>query len=143
MADREMMPAQRRALYHANLEKSRAYSRLSYGRRRERILAYSAARSKTPLGKLVTYRSVAKQQGHSWKLDDRHALDLMTDNCFYCGAAPAPASGIDRVDNTRGYEADNVVSACSMCNIAKNNHSRHKFETWIERAAEHQARWRS
>ncbi len=50
--------------------------------------------------------------------------------CFYCGEellftrfatrrGPKPNSpSLDRVDNTRGYEPDNVVISCNQCNVA-------------------------
>jgi len=63
--------------------------------------------------------------------------DLVTDNCFYCGATPDPVNGVDRVDNERGYVEDNVVTCCKHCNRSKHTRTRADFETWILRAAEH------
>ena len=142
MDDHETQRAKARARYHKRLEHYRAYGRRKYQENAVARCAASGARSKTPRGKLVTYRSVAKQYGHVWELPDALALDLMTDSCFYCGAVPSPVNGIDRVDNARGYEVNNVVTACRMCNVAKNKYSREAFETWVQRAAAHQSPWR-
>lgn len=40
--------------------------------------------------------------------------------CHYCGGALPPKSyGLDRIDNARGYDIDNVVPCCTMCNWAR------------------------
>ena len=68
--------------------------------------------------------------------------DLITDNCFYCGASPEPANGIDRVDNALGYVDANVVTCCAWCNRAKHVRSRENFEAWVLRAAAHLSKFR-
>lgn len=45
------------------------------------------------------------------------------DKCLY-GIA---LNGIDRIDNNRGYEEDNVVACCFMCNSMKSDLSFEKF----------------
>jgi len=40
-------------------------------------------------------------------------------------------TGIDRVDNKKGYVVDNVVSCCTICNRVKNNMSYIDFKKWI------------
>jgi hypothetical protein len=41
----------------------------------------------------------------------------------------------DRVDSTRGYEVDNVVSCCRTCNIAKHDMPYGAFVAWAMRVA--------
>lgn len=59
--------------------------------------------------------------------------------CFYCGAPPKNLcnpkgangsytyTGIDRVDNTKGYLPENVVPCCDLCNTAKNQLNQIEF----------------
>jgi hypothetical protein len=48
--------------------------------------------------------------------------------CDYCkGPLPETGHGLDRKDNTRGYELDNVVPCCYDCNTMKG-----KFLTYEE-----------
>lgn len=41
--------------------------------------------------------------------------------CHYCGDVIIENTGgaIDRIDNNKGYEIDNCVSCCKLCNRAK------------------------
>jgi 5-methylcytosine-specific restriction endonuclease McrA len=72
-----------------------------------------------------------------YTLSPELAIDLITDNCYYCGIEPNLLNGIDRVDNSKGYKEDNVVTACKPCNIAKGARTKENFEQWILRAAKH------
>ncbi len=58
--------------------------------------------------------------------------------CHYCGKQPEKrptqkgrttinASGIDRVDNDKGYVLGNVVPCCTWCNRAKNSQTEKYF----------------
>ncbi len=40
-----------------------------------------------------------------------------------------------RVDNSRGYVEDNVVTCCKICNVAKAKQPRADFEAWAIRVA--------
>jgi len=94
-------------------------------------------------GLLGDYRRRAKSLGLEFSL----TLDLMktltTANCHYCGCLPFAVrkkhsqrlkyNGLDRVDNTLGYTADNVVACCKFCNQAKMNRSLPEFLDWITR----------
>jgi len=77
---------------------------------------------------VYSLKSNAGSRGVAWSLPRELALDLVTDLCFYCHAVPLPFNGIDRVDNTRGYEYGNVVTACWWCNRAKGTQTREQFE---------------
>ena len=82
------------------------------------------------------YRKNAKRANRIFSLDRRLFEDLVTDNCYYCLALPSPINGIDRVDNSRGYEVDNVVTACSKCNYTKKAMTKQGFEEWACRVAD-------
>mgnify|MGYP001564791745 CR=1 FL=1 len=73
---------------------------------------------------------------------------LILSDCFYCGLEPCHVkydkrfwsknggrvsdtiirhNEIDRIDSSRGYFIDNVVSCCHKCNLAKSTLSREQF----------------
>lgn len=98
---------------------------------------------------LRTAKRAARERGYAWRLTDERAFDLFSGSCWYCGSGPSnvsshpdgngtfPYNGIDRVDNARGYEDDNVVSCCKHCNIAKRDRAVDEFLGWIAQVHEH------
>jgi hypothetical protein len=93
---------------------------------------------------IATYARGAKMRGHAWELSPRDALQLFVSECFYCGRPPSnrwgnprrrPFTGIDRIDNRRGYTADNVVPCCTLCNRAKSSMRQEEFEAWLNQVA--------
>lgn len=96
----------------------------------------------------VRYRQNASARKLDFNVDFDFAVNIMKSNCHYCGVEPSNLfwksyynvsyNGIDRVDNTIGYEKDNLVSCCKMCNIAKNNNTEQEFLQWVKRLSEYQ-----
>ena len=96
---------------------------------------------------LLAYRRNARQRSLRWCLSRAQALRLFSRECYYCGAPPSNIanhegmngvfiySGIDRLDPTRGYIADNVVPCCRTCNVAKLKMTRDEFLAWVWRVA--------
>ena len=96
------------------------------------------------------YKATAKEKKLIFAISKSEFINIAKRNCFYCNAQPSNVcrpseyktsfiyNGMDRVDNTKGYEADNVVSCCKMCNKSKNNYSKLEFLAWVRRIAIHQ-----
>lgn len=95
----------------------------------------------------MQYQSDAADRGLVWALSDVDFDRLTGSSCHYCGRAPATVkattngsftyNGIDRVDNGRGYLADNAVSCCRRCNRAKDTMSVDDFIAWAKQVAQH------
>jgi hypothetical protein len=80
-----------------------------------------------------SYRAGAERRGYTFNLPINDFEKLILSDCHYCGSPPKNHrsqimgsrmeeilySGIDRKDNNRGYEFDNVVPCCFICNRAK------------------------
>jgi hypothetical protein len=70
----------------------------------------------------------AAAAGRKFELDIAEAVALFKDKCFFCGQPPTSRlNGIDRLDNSRGYERDNCRSACWTCNRMKGTASMDEF----------------
>lgn len=93
---------------------------------------------------IATYKCNAKKRGLSWTINDEECVEMFDSVCHYCGIEPYQVikghykepyiyNGIDRIDNNRGYEPDNVVACCGECNKAKVNKTQTEFRCWIER----------
>jgi hypothetical protein len=110
----------------------------------------TAARFTLPDGRsarnrvIMNYSAKAKHSGLPFTLSRERFMALIVRPCVYCGASlgnccTASASGdflytgLDRLDSTRGYEEDNVVPCCTVCNLAKRSRTRLEFMVWIDR----------
>jgi hypothetical protein len=89
---------------------------------------------------LSYYKRNAKNRNLEWNLDLDDFTKIINGDCYYCGAKPYTRmftgkeisyNGIDRVDNSTGYEIKNVVTCCWQCNTAKNDLSEEEFRNWL------------
>lgn len=44
---------------------------------------------------------------------------IKNSSCYYCGSDDTETLGLDRIDNDKGHNKDNVVVACELCNTTK------------------------
>lgn len=97
----------------------------------------------------------ARNRNHEWYLSQEEFMNIITQNCYYCGEKPRPASeellskrgnlkqptfyynGIDRIDSSKHYSIDNVVPCCPMCNYMKNTFSKQNFLYQIKKIYNH------
>lgn len=95
----------------------------------------------------------------SWALNEQDTTHIVKQNCHYCNRPPGLAcnplknhglsqknedganilrNGIDRIDSSKGYEAENVVPCCADCNRAKLSRSAEEFITHSMLIADYQ-----
>ena len=120
--------------------------------RRSRSCGCKGGQAPLPLGRAARnevyakYRVQAKQRGFAWNITENEFDVLILGKCHYCGIPPSnhkkgksPSSGdlvysgIDRKDNSRGYEKDNVVACCIDCNRLKGKMAYDRFVAWLGR----------
>lgn len=96
-----------------------------------------------------SYRSSSNSRGLVFNLSEKLVGIMIMWPCYYCGAKHSNAkivygktqhrtlryNGIDRIDNDRGYEIDNVVTCCSYCNRAKMDMGKEDFLALCRRVA--------
>ena len=95
---------------------------------------------------ILGYKRHALSRGYDWMLSRLDVERIIIMPCHYCGSPPGNRkktknsigcgmlySGIDRIDNTKGYFPENVVPACSLCNYAKSNTTIEEFKNWAVR----------
>lgn len=106
-------------------------------------------KEQTGLNRLIKdYKRHAKGRDFEWALSVAEFKMLVTRNCFYCAVPPQQKirssadsetkllyNGIDRKDNTRGYQVDNCVPCCGICNQAKMDQEFEQFKLWVGRLA--------
>ena len=95
---------------------------------------------------LYDFQKKAAQRQLSWNLAFDQFKSMILDSCHYCSAPPSstrfsrmpwnskiPINGIDRKNNSVGYEIENCVSCCGICNRAKSSMSYQDFMKYINR----------
>lgn len=74
--------------------------------------------SRTPIGKYIQYKKRAKEKKFTFTLTTDEFMSFWKKDCSYCGDK-IEGIGLDRVDNSIGYEIKNVVACCETCNTMK------------------------
>jgi len=85
---------------------------------------FVSKQDKTPERRFSFGRAKAKNRNLKWNIEKEIFFKLIKKKCYYCGESIAneKGCGLDRLDNSRGYIIDNVVTACGICNGARNNY---------------------
>lgn len=81
------------------------------------------------------YRKRAEAKGLDFELSKEDFDGISEKECHYCKRQCEAGSGIDRVDNGRGYTIDNVIPCCSECNAMRTLLSLDDFVTGCKRVA--------
>jgi len=69
-------------------------------------------------GRLSAYKCGARKRNIEWDLSKAEFNSFWKKPCYYCGSK-IDTIGIDRIDSSKGYTIDNVVSCCETCNKMK------------------------
>ena len=93
--------------------------RLSCDKCRKRMNLYSAA----PKNRFNRARLSTGSKKRGWTLTFEEYTALIAMPCNYCELPNTETygTGLDRLENDRGYHLDNVVSCCPECNIVRNS----------------------
>ncbi len=73
---------------------------------------------------LGAYKLSDKKKGLSCDIDIENMRKLVRGTCTYCGHDER--IGLDRIDNSIGHTASNVVPCCYECNCARNDNFTHE-----------------
>ncbi len=96
---------------------------------------------------LSGYKRDAKKRDLSFALSLEEFQQITKENCHYCGIHPLQIAGeknhngyyfyngIDRINNDKGYIAENVLPCCKTCNAMKTNMSKNQFLLHIGKIA--------
>jgi len=90
------------------------------------------------------YKHGATRRNLEFALSKEFFTSIISQNCFYCNSSPKekpisganfnglfPYTGLDRIDNKKGYFESNVVPCCTACNRAKGTFHIDDFLNWL------------
>lgn len=95
------------------------------------------------------YKARSKSTLKDFSLTIQEFAEIISKPCYYCGKLPSNTarhdsrfavvnySGIDRVDNLRGYVSGNVLPCCGVCNTMKQQLSVSEFISHIVNILQH------
>lgn len=95
------------------------------------------------------YIKNAKRRNIPFDLTLDEVKHIIHQPCHYCGVIESDTfsrrvkkyqikhNGMDRIDNAKGYEIDNIVPCCKVCNFAKHTMAQNEFYDWIKRVSNH------
>lgn len=94
------------------------------------------------------YQDGSKSRNIEWNLTNEQFLNLVYQDCHYCGKPPEirkrdnsvnkeKVNGIDRIDSSKSYIFDNCVPCCTMCNYMKQSYSQDDFLKQVEKIYNH------
>lgn len=110
-----------------NVEKSYNCRTCQQVRRRTHYATEQCKQHKrTPHYRHIITRCVAKQKKLEFNIPRDVYIELVAKPCYYCGTdslGVAQGTGLDRIDNTKGYVLGNVLPCCGDCN-------KHRSNTW-------------
>lgn len=94
-----------------------------YQANKSKAAAYGLEYRRTPIGRYKKLKSAAARRDIDFNISFEEYLSEISKPCFYCkgffGTCEA-GGGLDRIDNTKGYITDNILSCCKVCNRLKN-----------------------
>lgn len=91
----------------------------------------------------AVYKRCAKKRNINFDINFDKFIEIISQNCAYCGAKSSNVSknprghgdftytGLDRVDNSKGYTTINATPCCKICNTAKSTMTVSEFQKWI------------
>lgn len=94
--------------------------------------------------RLKNYKRNAKNRNLNFNLTKEEFDKITSQPCYYCGdlGAISPSgfryNGIDRKDSSQGYNLDNIVPCCKVCNLMKLDISEKDFLYHIQKIYEFQ-----
>jgi len=88
-------------------------------------------------GKWVECKSNARVRGIEFTLTEDDLKELNDKPCNYCGGEVSTV-GVDRIDSSKGYIKENVVSCCSRCNEMKMAHTTEDWFSQMKQILKHQ-----
>lgn len=128
-------------------------SSLKRGRRGFCPTCTTAKSKRSPLKTLYyNYARGAQKRKLPFELTIEQFENLIRQDCHYCGYPPSQVlkkdfsvygitySGIDRVDNDKGYTITNTVPCCKFCNMAKGRSTEDEYRAWMQHLRSNQSK---
>ncbi len=109
-------------MFHSDITRSDKKDRIC----KECSRIYRKIYDQTLKGRYVMYKKCARHRGYTFTLTMDDFIKFWNKDCHYCGDK-IEGIGLDRINNSIGYEVSNVVPCCEICNYMKQSSSKKSF----------------
>ena len=131
-AEREPLYRETRKKYRQS-NRCKELKRQQYKNNKDKVIENNKKQSKKTLGgRLFSYKRSATARNIDQNLTDEEFKSFWQVSCSYCGSE-IKTIVLDRIDSDKGYQLDNVISCCSICNKMKMDLSYDKFINQINK----------
>jgi len=79
---------------------------------------------RTTRSKFNNLKSKAKSRNLYFNINESEYANMIKLSCYYCNgffSLPETGGGLDRLNNELGYDINNIVSCCEICNKTRND----------------------
>lgn len=128
LKNRDAVLARQKFLFDNNPEKKERKKQYLIRYRRDNLEKVKQSQRNSyrkPIGRFKKSMKHAKERGIDWNLSFKDFINISNQPCYYCSnkfCKPVEVgSGLDRLDNSRGYESSNVVPCGKNCNTLRSN----------------------
>ena len=90
------------------------------------LIKYNKIYLKTPISKFSAYKNRAKRKNIEFSLTFEEFSTFWQKSRYYCNNI-IETIGIDRIDNNKGYQLDNIIPCCHTCNSMKSRMNQTNF----------------
>lgn len=114
----------RKAYYRKNKKRINQRSKDWHAKNRDKVREHQKKNIRTIKARFRTAVKNSERRNKEWKLTLEEFENTIGTPCFYCHGyfgKVETGAGLDRLDNEKGYELNNVVSCCFTCNKIKND----------------------
>ena len=100
--------------------------------RNERRKTWDESSRSNPDRIFKKYKRCARKRGLDFDISEKDFYSFKDSSCHYCGSKLNQIR-LDRVDNNAGYNIDNVVSCCTLCNFFKHTLGKKEFLEHVDK----------
>lgn len=109
--------------YKDHKSEASEYQKEYRSKNKNKLSEYSKNRKKSFHARYSKLKSHVKEENRELDLTEEEFIQITTKSCYYCNDnfrnPKEHGRGLDRIDNSKGYILNNVLSCCKICNSTR------------------------
>lgn len=122
--NKEKFKLARKENYHKYQEYYNEYNRAYRLKNVNKLKTYDKTRDMQPKRRFKRGIAAAKRRKLTWHISFEYFYQLCLQPCYYCSNKlenrnNSTHAALDRINNSKGYEIDNILPSCATCNYIR------------------------